>query len=117
MAVNHAQSVKQRTLLKPISYVGIGLHTGSKVKMIVKPAEENTGIVFVRTDIKNKNNTVFAHWSRVIDTTLSTVIGNNDDITVSTIEHLMAALSGCGVDNALIEIDGPEVPIMDSTLR
>jgi len=115
MAFKHAHIINQRTLVKSISYVGIGLHTGKKVKMIVKPAEENTGIVFIRTDIKDKNNIVFAHWSRVVNTTLSTVIGNNDEITVGTIEHLMAALSGCGVDNALIEIDGPEVPIMDGS--
>lgn len=108
-------SVNQKTLTQAISYVGIGLHSGKNVKMTVKPAKANSGINFVRTDIKDSDNIVPAHWNNVVDTTLSTVLGNSDDIRVSTVEHLMAALLGCGIDNALIEINGPEVPIMDGS--
>lgn len=111
----HGQSVTQRTLSQSISYIGIGLHTGKKINMVVKPAKENSGINFLRKDIKNADNLIPALWYNVVDTTLSTVLGNKDNITVGTVEHLMAALLGCGVDNALIEIDGPEVPIMDGS--
>jgi len=115
MSVLHTESVKQRTLTQAISYVGIGLHTGKKVKMVVMPAKENSGINFIRTDITEVDNVIPARWYNVTDTTLSTVISNEDDISVGTIEHLMAALLGCGVDNATIEISGPEVPIMDGS--
>lgn len=109
------KSVTQRTLAHSISYVGIGLHTGKNVRMTVRPSVANSGINFCRSDIKTTNNLIAAHWSNVIDTTLSTVIANTESISVGTVEHLMAALLGCGVDNALIEIDGPEVPIMDGS--
>lgn len=115
MSALNAKSIKQRTLLCSISYVGIGLHTGRMVKMVVKPAEENTGINFVRKDVSRVDNLIPAHWSNVADTTLSTVLANQDGVRVGTVEHLMAALLGCGVDNALIELDGPEVPIMDGS--
>lgn len=115
MKTLQTRSVKQRTLSQAISYVGIGLHTGNNVKMTVKPADIDSGINFLRTDIHTGDNLIPAHWYNVVDTTLSTVIGNKDNIKVGTIEHLMAALLGCGVDNALIEIDGPEVPIMDGS--
>jgi UDP-3-O-[3-hydroxymyristoyl] N-acetylglucosamine deacetylase len=83
--------------------------------MVVKPAEENTGINFVRKDVRTADNLIPAHWKNVVDTTLSTVLANADGVRVGTVEHLMAALLGCGVDNALIELDGPEVPIMDGS--
>jgi UDP-3-O-[3-hydroxymyristoyl] N-acetylglucosamine deacetylase len=83
--------------------------------MVVKPAEENTGLNFVRRDISVADNLIPAHWKNVVDTTLSTVLANEDGVRVGTVEHLMAALLGCGVDNALIELDGPEVPIMDGS--
>ncbi|MFW2372031.1 MAG: UDP-3-O-acyl-N-acetylglucosamine deacetylase [Gammaproteobacteria bacterium] len=111
----HEQSVMQRTLSQSISYVGIGLHTGKNVNMVIKPAKENSGINFLRKDIKTADNLIPALWYNVVDTTMSTVLGNNDGITIGTVEHLMAALLGCGVDNALVEIDGPEVPIMDGS--
>ena len=110
-----AQSVKQRTLKYSISYVGIGLHSGEKVTMTIKPAEQNSGIVFVRKDIKSADNVIPARWFNVVDTTLSTVLGNSDQVCVSTVEHLMSALYGSGIDNALIEVDGPEIPIMDGS--
>ena len=115
MNILHAQPFNQRTLSQAISYVGIGLHTGKKVKMTVRPAKENTGISFIRKDVKTADNLIKARWYNVVDTTLSTILGNKDNITVGTVEHLMAALLGCGVDNAMIEINGPEVPIMDGS--
>lgn len=117
MRSSHAQTITQRTLNHSISYVGTGLHTGRNVIMSIKPAEENSGIVFVRKDIQSIDNRVPARWYNVVDTSMSTVLSNNDDVTVSTVEHLMAALLGCGVDNAIIELDGPEVPIMDGSAR
>ena len=108
-------SVKQKTLATAISYVGVGLHTGRKVSMAVKPAEPESGISFIRKDVPPGTGLIAARWYNVIDTNMSTVIGNHHGVTVSTVEHLMAALHGCGIDNALVEIDGPEVPIMDGS--
>lgn len=115
MSSLHVKNIKQRTLRHSISYVGTGLHTGNKVIMTIKPAEENSGIVFIRKDIRLVDNRIPARWYNVVDTTMSTVLANEDDVTVSTVEHLMAALLGCGVDNAIIELEGPEVPIMDGS--
>jgi UDP-3-O-[3-hydroxymyristoyl] N-acetylglucosamine deacetylase len=81
----------------------------------VLPAAENSGITFVRTDITDKNNVIPARWDAVVDTQLCTVIGNEDGITIGTIEHLMSALRGCNVDNARIELNGAEVPVMDGS--
>ena len=117
MSLNQKTSVRQRTLKKRISYVGIGLHTGKKVTMTIKPAPEDTGIVFIRKDVKWNDNQIPAKWYNVIDTRLSTVIGNEDKIFVSTIEHLMSAFFGSGIDNAMVEIDGPEVPIVDGSAK
>ncbi len=117
MNLQQTTSVRQRTLNKSISYVGLGLHGGNKVTMTIRPAEVDTGIVFVRKDIKDKDNRIAAKWFDVVDTRLSTVIGNEVDVTVSTIEHLMSAFYGCGIDNALVEIDGPEVPIVDGSAK
>jgi UDP-3-O-[3-hydroxymyristoyl] N-acetylglucosamine deacetylase len=108
-------SVSQHTLKAPISYVGIGLHTGKKVSMTVHPSEPNSGINFIRKDVSAAQAAVVARWYNVVDTRLSTVIGNEYGVTVATIEHLMAALRGTGVDNATVEIDGPEVPILDGS--
>jgi len=107
--------VMQRTLRSTICYVGIGLHSGHKVSMRVRPAEENTGISFIRKDVPQGQGLVQPRWYNVVDTQMCTVIGNEYGTTISTVEHLMAALSGCGVDNAIVEIDGPEVPIMDGS--
>lgn len=105
----------QKTLKSPIGCSGVALHTGAKVSMILKPAEAGHGIVFKRTDIAGKGAVIPARWDHVVDTRLCTVVGNSDGVVVSTIEHLMAALAGCGIDNAEIEINGPEVPVMDGS--
>ncbi|UEM19509.1 UDP-3-O-acyl-N-acetylglucosamine deacetylase [Skermanella mucosa] len=105
----------QQTLKSPINCTGIGLHSGSKVSMRLMPSDANTGIVFVRTDQPADRATVRADWDRVTDTKLCTVISNDAGVSIGTIEHLMAALRGCGIDNAVIELNGPEVPIMDGS--
>ncbi len=103
----------QRTLFNSISCTGIGLHSGEKVSMTIRPASPDTGIRFIRKDLPGRH-LIKAHSDSVINTTMCTVIGNNGN-HVSTIEHLMGAFFGFGIDNALVEIDGPEVPIMDGS--
>ena len=107
--------LNEHTLAMPAICAGIGLHSGQKVRMVVRPAESGTGIVFVRTDITDLDNKVAATAQNVSQTRLGTVISNEDGVSVSTIEHLMAALCALGVDNAVIELDGPEVPIFDGS--
>ena len=109
-------NIQQTTLTQSISINGIGLHSGIKVSMKLIPAEADFGIKFVRTDL-SINNTVEALWSNVTNTKLSTTISNNEGVSISTIEHLMSALSGLHIDNVKIEIDGPEVPIMDGSSK
>ena len=106
----------QQTLSKSIIIKGHGLHSGINVSMKLIPAKENFGIKFYRTDL-TKNNEVEAIWSNVSNTQLSTTISNNFGTSVSTIEHLMSALSGLHIDNLRIEINGPEVPIMDGSSK
>ncbi len=108
-------STKQKTLRQAILYVGVGLHTGKRVSMVISPAEPNNGIHFVRRDAAPGTGLVAAKWYNVVDTKLCTVLGNEHGVTVTTVEHLLAALNGCGIDNAIIELDGPEVPIMDGS--
>jgi UDP-3-O-[3-hydroxymyristoyl] N-acetylglucosamine deacetylase len=103
----------QYTLKRSVGCYGIGLHTGFPVQMTIKPAPVNFGITFSRTDL-NGRPSIPAHMNNVVDTRLATTIGKNE-ITVSTIEHLLAALYGAGIDNALVELDGCEVPIMDGS--
>ncbi len=103
----------QRTVRREISCRSIALHSGRKVGMTIRPAEMNQGIVFRRCDVNGKN-VIKASWDNVSDTTLATTIGNNGT-AVSTIEHLMSALCGMGVDNAVVEVDAPEIPIMDGS--
>ncbi len=105
----------QRTIKRKIVCNSIGLHSGRKVGMVIKPAGVDEGIVFVRRDLK-ENNRIKADLHNVRDTTLATTIGLNG-ATVSTVEHLMSAFSGMGVDNAVVEVDAPEVPIMDGSAR
>ncbi len=105
----------QTTLAKSATILGIGLHSGAEVHMVLKPAPVDSGIVFVRTDVTDRDNIIPARWDAVVDTRLCTMIGNDDGVTVGTIEHLMAALRGCGIDNLVIELDGPEVPVMDGS--
>ncbi|MEM6780931.1 MAG: UDP-3-O-acyl-N-acetylglucosamine deacetylase [Pseudomonadota bacterium] len=105
----------QKTLQKSFEINDIGLHSGGMVRMVVKPAKADLGIVFQRMDITDRDNIIPARWNNVVDTQLCTVIGNKAGVTVGTIEHLMAALRGCGVDNAIVELDAPEVPVMDGS--
>ena len=106
----------QKTIAKKISFSGIGIHTGENVNLNIIPASPNSGIIFKRVDLK-QNNSIFANYANVEDTTLCTTISNSYKIKVSTIEHLMGALYGMGVDNAIIELDSQEVPIMDGSAK
>ena len=105
----------EKTLQNPIPCVGIGLHSGQKIHMTMKPAPVGTGIVFVRTDVTDKDNKIPAKYDYVVDTRMCSCLGNKDGIIVGTIEHLMGALNGLGITNAFIEVDGPEVPLMDGS--
>lgn len=105
--------IKQRTLAKPLSCSGVGVHSGIEVTLTLKPAPANHGIKFVRTDLPDSPE-ISAIFNNVVDTSLATVIGSEGAI-VSTIEHLMASLVGFSIDNAIIEIDGYEMPIMDGS--
>ena len=107
-------SFKQKTLSSSISCTGVGLHSGRKINMTLHPAEINSGIVFCRSDSK-KEGEIRASWTNVTDTMLATTITNEAGLCVGTVEHLMAAFAGCGIDNAVVELDGPEVPIMDGS--
>jgi len=107
--------VHQTTLKTQISCTGIGLHSGKKAVMTMRPAAAGTGIVFERTDLNNGARLFPARFDLVSDTFLCTTLRNASGATLSTVEHVMAALAGCGIDNALIEVDGPEVPIMDGS--
>jgi UDP-3-O-[3-hydroxymyristoyl] N-acetylglucosamine deacetylase len=111
----HMASICQRTLKTCIPYVGTGLHSGCRVSLLVRPGEVNTGIRVVRKDVPAGEGMIPALWHHVVDTRLGTIIGNEYGVTVATIEHLMAALQGCGIDNAVVELDGPEIPIMDGS--
>jgi len=105
--------IYQRTLKNPIRATGVGLHTGEKVYLTLRPAPVNTGVVFVRSDMEPAIE-IPARTEYVGDTTLATTI-TKGDVRISTIEHLMAALSGLGVDNAFVEVSGSEMPIMDGS--
>ena len=107
----------QTTLRQPITCDGIGVHSGKKVALTLHPAAANHGVVFRRVDITDRDNMVIAHWENVTDTRMCTVLKNAAGVKVSTVEHLMAALAGCGVDNVLIDINGEELPIMDGSAR
>ena len=96
-------------------FAGVGLHTGSHVRVAVRPAPVDAGIVFVRTDVHDRDNRVAVKPDAVCQTQLGTVINNAADVRVSTIEHLMAALAALAIDNCVVELDGPEVPIMDGS--
>jgi len=108
---------REHTVALPAICAGIGLHTGQHVRLSIRPAAAGTGVVFVRTDLAQGDNLVPARADCVTQTRLGTVITNASGVSVSTIEHLMAALSALGVDNAIIELDGPEVPIMDGSAQ
>ena len=108
--------LNQKTLNSNVEFEGVGLHSGKTVKLIIKPAAPNTGIIFKRVDIKN-NNLLYPNFNNVTNTSLNTTISNEHGLKVSTIEHLMGALFGLGIDNATIEIDNEEVPILDGSAK
>jgi len=108
--------LNQKTIANSISMQGVGLHSGKRVSMKILPAEPNTGIVFKRTDVK-KNNIIIPSVFNVTNTVLCTTISNEVGVKVYTIEHLMGALFGKGVDNPIIEIDNEEVPILDGSAK
>ncbi len=105
----------QHTLAGSATFAGVGIHTGRPVRGEIHPASAGSGIGFVRTDVDGAHGLVAARGDQVCSTRLGTQIGNPGGVTVSTIEHLMAAFAALGVDNALVELDGPETPIMDGS--
>ncbi|OFW88653.1 MAG: UDP-3-O-[3-hydroxymyristoyl] N-acetylglucosamine deacetylase [Alphaproteobacteria bacterium RIFCSPHIGHO2_12_FULL_45_9] len=105
----------QHTVSRIIELSGVGLHSGAETVLRLLPAEIGTGLVFRRVDVTDRDNMIPARWDSVVDTRLCTVVANQAGVSVGTIEHLMAALSACGVDNAVLELDAPEVPIMDGS--
>ena len=108
--------LNQKTIKNPVSFSGVGLHTGKLAKICVKPSSPDTGIVFKRIDLKD-NNLIYPNFMNVSNTALNTTISNSNGVKVSTIEHLMGALFGIGIDNALIETDSEEVPILDGSAK
>ena len=107
---------KQKTINKPIRFTGVGLHSGKFANLVIRPATPNSGIVFLRKDL-HKNNVIYPNVNNVCSAMLCTTISNEHDVKVSTIEHLMGALYGLGIDNAIIEIDNDEVPILDGSAK
>ena len=105
----------QKTTVAPAIIAGVGVHTGDRVRLAVRPAPVGTGIVFVRTDIKDRDNRIPVSGEAVVDARLNTMIENAAGVRLSTIEHLMAAFSALGVSNAVVEVDGPELPILDGS--
>ena len=110
-----ASAFFQHTVAGPAIFAGIGLHTGAHVRVAIRPAAPSAGVTFVRTDVRGEDNAVHVSPEAVTKTQLGTVISNEAGVSVSTIEHLMAAMAALAIDNAVIELDGPEVPIMDGS--
>ena len=108
--------LNQKTIKKKVSFSGVGLHSGKIVKICIKPSKPDTGIVFKRIDLE-ENNLIYPNFMNVSNTALCTTISNSHGVKVSTIEHLMGALFGLGIDNALVEIDNEEVPILDGSAK
>ena len=111
-------TVRQKTIKQAMPCRGIGLHSGRQISMTLRPAPADSGIVFHRVDVAaagQQDPRIPALWDRVVDTRLCTVIANGDGVQVGTIEHLMAALAGCEIDNIVVDIDGPELPVMDGS--
>lgn len=112
---SYFHSVHQTTIAGKISCSGIGLHSGQQVEMNMYPADAGTGIQFIRLDVEEEKSVVPASYLNVTGTMLGTTITNEHKVSVSTVEHLMAALWGMGIDNIIVSLDGPEVPIMDGS--
>ena len=108
--------LNQKTIKNSVTFQGVGLHSGKLVNLCLKSSEPDTGIIFKRTDLKN-NNLVYPNFINVSNTSLNTTISNHEGVKISTIEHLMGALFGLGIDNVLIEIDNEEVPILDGSAK
>ena len=106
--------MKQRTLKKTIQATGVGLHTGKKVTLTLRPAPENTGVIYRRTDL-NPSVDFPVDAKSVRDTMLCTCLVNQDNVRISTVEHINSALAGLGIDNIIIEVNAPEIPIMDGS--
>lgn len=115
MSVSVRNDHRQKTTVAPAIIAGVGVHTGDRVRLAVRPAPAGTGIVFVRTDIKDRDNRIPVSGEAVVDARLNTMIENAAGVRLSTIEHLMAAFSALGVSNAVVEVDGPELPILDGS--
>ncbi|MFV3074128.1 UDP-3-O-acyl-N-acetylglucosamine deacetylase [Niveispirillum fermenti] len=105
----------QQTLNSNIHCAGTGLHSGRRVHLALRPAPADHGIVFIRTDVPRDRAVIPARWDLVTDTRLCTLLTNAQGTQIGTVEHLMAALRGCGIDNAVVEVSGPELPIMDGS--
>lgn len=105
----------QHTVSRPIELTGVGVHSGAETVLRILPAEIGSGLTFRRVDVADRDNVIPARWDAVVDTRMCTVVANKAGVSVGTIEHLMAALAACGVDNAILELDAPEVPIMDGS--
>ena len=105
----------QTTVKSPVSFAGVGLHSGAAVRAVVRPAAAEYGIWFRRLDIDGADNLIAARWDAVDPLERCTRLANPAGVTVSTVEHIMAALAGCGIHNALIEVDGPELPVLDGS--
>ncbi len=105
----------EHTITAPAICAGVGVHSGRRVRLTVRPAAADQGIVFVRTDIKDRDNRILVTGEAVIDARLNTMIANAADVRVSTIEHLMSAMAALGISNAIVEVDGPELPILDGS--
>lgn len=114
-SINEEEGLRQRTLAAEFTVCGKGIHTGEYVRMTVFPAEPDVGICFLRSDQPPSRALVLARWSNVVNAQYSTDVGNAAGVTVRTVEHLMAAFRLAGVDNALVELDGPEVPAVDGS--
>ena len=108
--------LNQKTIKSSVNFSGVGLHSGKTVQVCLKPAEPNSGIIFKRTDLK-QNNIVYPNFNNVTNTSLNTTISNEFGVKVSTIEHLMGALFGLGIDNVIVEIDNEEIPILDGSAK
>jgi UDP-3-O-[3-hydroxymyristoyl] N-acetylglucosamine deacetylase len=105
----------QHTVKASITLTGVGVHTGAETHLTLSPAATNTGITFIRSDVTDRDNRIPARFDRVRDTRLCTVIANDAGVSVGTIEHVLAALAACAIDNVDITLDGPEVPILDGS--
>jgi UDP-3-O-[3-hydroxymyristoyl] N-acetylglucosamine deacetylase len=106
---------RQRTLRSAVGCRGVGLHSGAEVNLVLRPARPNAGVVVRRTDLVNGGGIIPLVWRNVVGSRMATTVGNEYGATVATVEHLMAALAGCGVDNVTVEIDAGEIPVMDGS--